>query len=98
MKREKTKSIGEAIAAYVQESNLGEGLLQARIFRIWDALTIGQLRLGDYTSRRSFRAGVLSCKIKSSVVRAHLQFQLEEIRVQLNKQLGKEYIRQIKLT
>jgi hypothetical protein len=36
--------------------------------------------------------------MKSSVVRAHLQFQLEEIRVQLNKQLGKEYIRQIKLT
>ena len=98
MKREKTKSIGEAIAAYVQESNLGEGLLQARIFGMWDALTIGQLRLGDYTSRCSFREGVLSCKMKSSVVRAHLQFQLEEIRVQLNKQLGKEYIQQIKLT
>ena len=98
MKREKTKSIGEAIAAYVQESNLGEGLLQARIFGMWDALTIGQLRLGDYTSRRSFREGVLSCKMKSSVVRAHLKFQLEEIRVQLNKQLGKEYIQQIKLT
>lgn len=98
MKREKTKSIGEAIAAYVQESNLGEGLLQARIFRIWDAMTIGQLRLGDYTSRRSFRAGVLSCKMKSSVVRAHLQFQLEEIRTRLNRELGSDSIERIKLT
>ena len=98
MKREKTKSIGEAIAAYVQESNLGEGLLQARIYGMWDALTIGQLRLGEYTSRRSFREGVLSCKMKSSVVRAHLQFQLEEIRTQLNKQLGSDCIQQIKLT
>ena len=98
MKREKTKSIGEAIAAYVQESNLGEGLLQARIYGMWDTLTIGQLRLGEYTSRRSFREGVLSCKMKSSVVRAHLQFQLEEIRTQLNKQLGSDCIQQIKLT
>jgi hypothetical protein len=98
MKREKTKSIGEAISAYVQESNLGEGLMQARICGMWDALTIGQLRLGEYTSRRTFRAGVLSCKMKSSVVRAHLQFQLEDIRTQLNKQLGSEYIQQIKLS
>ena len=98
MKREKTKSIGEAISAYVQESNLGEGLMQARICGMWDALTIGQLRLGEYTSRRTFCAGVLSCKMKSSVVRAHLQFQLEDIRTQLNKQLGNEYIQQIKLS
>jgi hypothetical protein len=98
MKREKTKSIGEAITAYVQESNLGEGLLQARICGMWDALTIGQIRLGDYTARRSFRDGVLNCKLKSSVVRAHLQTLLEDIRVQLNKQLGEEDIRQIKLT
>ena len=98
MKREKTKSIGEAITAYVQESNLGEGLLQARICGMWDALTIGQIRLGDYTARRSFRDGVLRCKLKSSVVRAHLQTLLEDIRVQLNKQLGEDDIRQIKLT
>jgi len=98
MKREKTKSIGEAIALYVQETNLGEGLLQARICGLWDALTIGQLRLGDYTARRSFRNGVLSCKLRSSVFRAHLQFQLEDIRTQLNKQLGNEYIQQIKLS
>ena len=98
MKREKTKSLGEAIAAYVTESNLGEGLLQARIFGMWDALTIGQVRLGDYTVRRSLRDGVLSCKINSSVVRAHLQFQLETIRTALNEQLGKEIIKQIKLT
>lgn len=98
MKREKTKSIGEAIAAYVEESRLGEGLLQAQICGLWDALTVGQLRLGACTARRSFRAGVLSCKLNSSVVRAHLQFQLEAIRTELNARLGEEIVKQIKLT
>ena len=98
MKREKTKSIGEAIALYVQETNLGEGLLQARICGMWDALTIGQLRLGDYTARRTFRDGVLSCKMNSSVVRSHLQFQLDVIRAELNARMGDEIVKQIKLT
>ena len=97
MKRERTKSLGEAIAAYVEESRLGEGLLRTRIFGLWDELRVGSVRLGDYTSQHSFRAGVLSCKMRSSVVRAHLQFQLEDIRTQLNTRLGEAYIRQIKL-
>jgi len=98
MKREKTKSIGEAIAAYVQESNLGEGLLQARLFAAWDAMKVGQVALHDYTSRHTFRDGVLTCKMNSSVVRAHLQFQLEAIRTELNARMGDEIVKQIKLT
>ena len=98
MKREKTKSIGEAIAAYVQESNLGEGLLQTRLFAVWDSMKVGQVALRDYTARHTFRDGVLSCKINSSVVRAHLQFQLDAIRTELNARMGQDIVRQIKLT
>lgn len=98
MKREKTKSLGEAIAAYIEESHLEEGLLQARVCEAWDALVVNQVPLAAYTSRRSFRNGVLSCRMRSSVVRSHLQFQVEEIRSQLNRQLGEACVQQIKLT
>ena len=98
MKREQTKSIGEAIAAYVQEGHLEDGLLQARLFAAWDAMRIGQVALRDYTARRSFRDGVLSCKMNSSVVRSHLQFQLDVIRAELNARMGGEVVKQIKLT
>ena len=98
MKREQTKSIGEAIAAYVQEGHLEDGLLQARLFAFWNAIVIGQVALRDYTSRLSFRDGVLTCKMNSSVVRAHLQFQREVIRAELNARMGGEVVQQIKLS
>ena len=98
MKREATRSIGAVIADYVQESNLEDGLLQARVCAVWDSVVIGQVALRDYTSRRTFRDGVLTCKIRSSVVRSHLQFQLETIRTELNTRLGGDAVKQIKLS
>ena len=98
MKREQTKSIGEAIAAYVQEGHLEDGLQQARLFAVWNAIVIGQVALRNYTARLSFREGVLNCKMNSSVVRSHLQFQLDVIRAELNARMGGEVVKQIKLT
>jgi hypothetical protein len=98
MKREATRSLGEVIADYVQESHLEEGLLQTRIFAVWDRMTVGQLTLGPCTSQHTFRAGVLTCRIRSSVVRTHLQFQAESLRVRLNAAMGEEYVKQLKIT
>lgn len=98
MKREATRSIGAVLADYVQESNLEEGLQQTRICAAWDALTVGQVRLGDYTSRHTFRDGVLTCRIRSSVVRAHLLTQVEFLRQRLNAALQDEVVKQLKLT
>ena len=98
MKREATRSIGAVLADYVQESNLEEGLQQTRICAVWDAMTLGQVRLGDYTSRHPFRDGVLTCRIRSSVVRAHLLTQVEFLRQQLNAALQDEVVKQLKLT
>lgn len=98
MKREATRSLGDVIADYVQESHLEEGLLQTRIFAAWDQMTVGQITLGDCTSHHSFRNGILTCRIRSSVIRTHLQFQAEMLRVRLNATLGEEYVKQVKLT
>ncbi len=97
MKREATRSIGAVLADYVQESNLEEGLQQTRICAVWDAMTLGQVRLGDYTSRHTFRDGVLTCRIRSSVVRAHLLTQVEFLRQRLNAALQDEVVKQLKL-
>jgi hypothetical protein len=98
MKREATRSLGDVIADYVQESHLEEGLLQTRIFAAWDQMTVGQITLGDCTSHHSFRNGILTCRIRSSVIRTHLQFQAEMLRARLNASLGEEYVKQVKLT
>ncbi|MBQ9396935.1 MAG: DUF721 domain-containing protein [Bacteroidales bacterium] len=98
MKREATRSLGDVIADYVQESHLEEGLLQTRIFAAWDQMTVGQITLGDCTSHYSFRNGILTCRIRSSVIRTHLQFQVEMLRARLNASLGEEYVKQVKLT
>ena len=98
MKREATRSLGDVIADYVQESHLEEGLLQTRIYAVWDRMTVGQITLGDCTSHHSFRNGILTCRIRSSVIRTHLQFQAEMLRARLNASLGEEYVKQVKLT
>ena len=98
MKRQSTRSIGEVISAYVEEAHLEEGLLKARIFDAWDRMTVGTLVLGGCTSHHSFRGGVLSCRISSSVVRSHLQMQAGLLVARLNGSLGGEYVKQLKLT
>ena len=97
MKREATRSIGAVLADYIQEAQLSEGLQQTRIYSAWDALTLGGVPLRDYTARHTFRDGVLTCRMRSSVVRQHLQFQAEALRLQLNAALGSDIVKQVKV-
>lgn len=98
MKREATRCLGDVLADFVQESRLEEGLQRTRIFAAWDQLTVGAFSLGSCTTYHSFRGGVLTCRINSSVVRAHLQTQAEMLRLRLNASLRGEYVKQLKLT
>lgn len=97
MKREQTRSLADVLGDFVKESHLEEGLQQARVCEAWDLLTVGRVALGQHTLRRTFKDGVLTCKIDSSVVRQHLQFQAEALRVQLNRMLSGEVVSQIRL-
>lgn len=97
MKRTTVRSIGDLLGDFIQEAHLEEGLLEVRVCEAWDALVIGTVALRDHTSRRSFRDGVLTCRLRSSVVRAHLQPQAEALRESLNRTLGGDYVKQVKL-
>ena len=86
MKREPTRSLGEAIAAYIQESHLEEGLLQTRIFAAWDACS----GAGEFTLKRFFREGKLYITLSSSVIRNQLSFQKTELIEKMNRFLSED--------
>ena len=102
MQRENVKKIADVIADYVQEDNMGEGLLRSRIYAAWDLLIADRTAAhltpeaaSRLTVRRSFRDGVLTCRMSSSVVRTQLQFQSEQLKVKLNDLLEGEYVDKI---
>ena len=97
MKRTGVRSIGEVIGDCIRESHMEAGLLEARVCAAWDALVVGRVVLCDQTSRRTFRDGVLTCRLRSSVVRSYLQPQAELLRSRLNAALQGEYVKQVKL-
>ena len=97
MKRTSIRSLGDLLGDFVRDSHLEEGLVATRVCAAWDALVVGKVALRDHTSRRSFHDGVLTCRLRSSVVRAHLLPETESLRAHLNEQLGGDYVKQVKL-
>ena len=91
MQRVPTKSIADAIALFIKENHLEEGLIRARVSNAWDKV------LGDprYTSSKFYKDKVLTCRMASSVVRQQVRFNLESYRVQLNTLLGGEFVEKI---
>ena len=67
MKRTSIRSLGDLLGDFVRDSHLEEGLVATRVCAAWDALRIGKVALRDYTSRRSFHEGVLTCRHKQSL-------------------------------
>ena len=50
-----------------------------------------------YTSNVRYKKGILSVKLKSSVLKEELFFEKEKVIELLNENLGKKYIQEIKL-
>lgn len=104
MERDNFKSVKEVIDAYVEEDNMVDGLQRSRIYAAWDLLiadlTSAQLSpeaAAKLTARRSFKAGVLTCSMSSSVFRTQLQFQSELMKEKLNNLLGEACVEKIVL-
>lgn len=105
MLRENSKLIASVIEEYIEENDLQDGLLKARIFEAWDLLMIEAAtphftpqEAKKLTSARYFKDGILSCRMTSSVVRTQLRFELEPLRCKLNTLLQGEYVKQIRLS
>ncbi|MDO4367897.1 MAG: DUF721 domain-containing protein [Bacteroidales bacterium] len=93
MQRESTKTLRDAINAYLRETNLGDGIIRLRIFKAWDSVT-GEA-VAAVTYNKFFKDDCLHCKIGSSLIRSNLQLRLREIADSMNQLLGKEYVKRI---
>ncbi|MRR19153.1 DUF721 domain-containing protein [bacterium] len=93
MRRNKTITIGEALADLVREYNLAPKLQEASVINIWEDLT-GKV-ISARTRKISMKDGVMHIYLTSPVVRNELMMLRESLRSQVNKKAGKEVIREI---
>ncbi|MBQ3175949.1 MAG: DUF721 domain-containing protein [Bacteroidales bacterium] len=93
MKRTNANILSDLLKEFIRDEGLEEGLLRLRIANAWDKI-VGK-KYAYYTSSRNFANGILYCTISSSIVRNQLYFQLDNITLQLNKELGDNIIKKI---
>lgn len=104
VERRKAEPLGDLLKLFVAQNRLDGGLYQSAVFAAWDkaAGTLGSRAAGKF-----LRDGILHITVTSSVVRSHLNFQLQGILDEINRiiaedeflqNLGKtDPIKQIKL-
>lgn len=104
MLRQNSKLISQVIDDYVKECNLEDGIMRARIFEAWDLLLLqmggGRFNMAEAASltiSKSFKDGVLNCKISSSVIRTQLRFSLPQMKEKMNTMLQTDCVKEIKI-
>ncbi len=93
MKRESSKPISEAIAQFIKQEGLEEGLIRLRIFKAWDMI-VGE-NVAKITYNKYYKDRKLYCNISSSMIRSQLYFVKEELVKNINKQMGAEVVSDI---
>ena len=94
-KQEDFKKMSEVLNDIVSQKHIRIGIDKIKIQEAWK-IVMGK-NIEKYTSNVSYRKGVLSVKLKSSVLKEELFFEKEKVIKLLNKNLGKSYIQEIKL-
>lgn len=89
------KKMSEILNDIVSQKHIRIGIDKIKIQEAWK--TVMGKHIEKYTSNVSYRKGVLSVKLKSSVLKEELFFEKEKVIKLLNKNLGKSYIQEIKL-
>lgn len=93
MRRNKTITIGEALADLIREYKLAPGLKEASVINIWEGLT-GKV-IAARTKKIYVRDGVMHIYLTSPVVRNELMMLRESLRGQINSKAGEEVVREI---
>ena len=95
MRRNKTITLGEALADLIKEYRLGPGLKEATVISIWE--TIAGKAITARTKRTYVKDGVLHIHLTSSVVKNELMMLRDALKTQINIRAGEEVIREIVL-
>ena len=89
------KKISEVLGEIISQKHIRVGIDKIRIQEAW-RIVMGK-NIEKYTSNIAYKKGVLSVKLKSSVLKEELFFEKEKVKRLLNENLGKKYIQEIKL-
>jgi len=93
MRRNKTITIGEALADLIREYKLAPKLQEASVINIWEDLT-GKV-IAARTKKIFIKDGVMHIYLTSPVVRNELMMLRESLRSQVNSKAGSEVVREI---
>ncbi len=89
------KKISEVLGDIISQKHIRVGIDKIKIQEAWK-IVMGK-NIEKYTSDVRYKKGVLSIKLKSSVLKEELFFEKEKVIKLLNENLGKKYIQEIKL-
>ena len=89
------KKISEVLGEIVAQKHIRVGIDKIKIQEAWK-IVMGK-NIEKYTSNVRYKKGVLSVKLKSSVLKEELFFEKKKVIKLLNENLGKKYIQEIKL-
>ena len=89
------KKISEVLGEIVAQKHIRVGIDKIKIQEAWK-IVMGK-NIEKYTSNVRYKKGVLTVKLKSSVLKEELFFEKEKVIKLLNENLGKKYIQEIKL-
>ena len=91
----KIKSIKDVLKEVITQKPLKKGVQNVRICNSW-AEVMGE-NIHKYTTQVRFSHNILYVSLKSAPLKMELKFNIEVIKVRLNKHLGKEFIKKIVL-
>ncbi|MBJ34278.1 MAG: RNA-binding protein [Flavobacteriaceae bacterium] len=92
-KRGETKNISKVIEDVFSQKHFRIGIDNIKVQEAW-LKTMGK-NIQKYTYKVVYKKGILYVKLKSSVLKEELTFEKMKVINLLNKELGKEYIKNI---
>tara|TARA_B110000914_G_scaffold195983_1_gene184956 strand:+ start:126 stop:419 length:294 start_codon:yes stop_codon:yes gene_type:complete len=95
-KRGELKNLSKIIEDVFSQKHFRIGIDNIKVQEAW-VKTMGK-NIQKYTYRVYYKKGVLYVKLKSSVLKEELTFEKVKIIKLINKELGKEYIKDMELS
>lgn len=96
MERKETMSLGDAMRQFIEEADFTDRLDGLRAADTWP-LIVGA-HLASKSPRPTVKRGVMTVRIAEAPLRQELTLNRTRLRDALNRQLGKEIIKEIRFT
>ena len=95
VKRGEIKNISKVLEDVISQKHFKIGIDNLRVQEAW-VKTMGD-NIQKYTYSVKFKKGILYIKLKSSVLKEELIFEKNKVITLINKELGKEYVKELVL-